>query len=59
MIKVTLPNGITIETDSLDDALTLTAGLVRHGSHRRVWVITAKGWNSKFRVTQPIRKDLP
>lgn len=29
-------------------------GLVRHGSHRRCWVITERGWNSYYRVTMPM-----
>lgn len=31
------------------------ASVVRHGSHRRVWVVTARGWSGKYWVTQPIR----
>lgn len=30
-------------------------GLVQHGSHRQVWVITRKGWDTKYWVTYPIR----
>lgn len=33
------------------------AKVVRHGSHRRVWVITARGWSGKYWVTQPIRDN--
>jgi len=32
-------------------------GLVTHGSHNRIWVITRKGWDSKLWVTQPIRSE--
>jgi hypothetical protein len=30
-------------------------GLVAHGSHRNLWIVTRKGWDTKYWVTQPIR----
>lgn len=48
-----------IESNLVSSALNnlKKSNVVRHGSHRRLWVITARGWSGKYWVTQPIRDN--